>query len=460
VTSAVHPKLAAGVVFAMPVADGMWLLHAPLARVSALVNGAMVRRLRAALMGQGAALPPEFRDILDGAGMQPLPRSGQIEPLFLGLLPTRACNMGCGYCGFGSSCAPDGVMDPRIAARAIDWAADTARQTGAGVLEVHLFGGEPLLAMDLVDIIVHHTRAAAAARGLRPVLETATNGVCAEPVARFVGDYFDTVILSFDGLPDVQDHCRPLRDGGPSSDRVSRSARIWSASPAQFCIRICVTRQNVGALPGTAEWMAREFEPSVIACETIQPTPESRRAGLAPPDALAFARAFREARCRCRELGVEVLHGAAAPGPPRATLCPVGQDAVIVSPDGRISACYLEQRDWRAVGLDLDFGQVTPDGVVLNEAALRSIRELAAPYGRCEECFCRWSCAGGCHVSHDYPGRDDDFTAQCRQTRLISACQLLDDLGAGAQAAALLADEDAANRLATHRPDRIAGTHD
>jgi len=275
-------------VFAVPVLD-LYLVHAPLSGITALVNQAAVRRLRAAVSELEADLPSALAGILDAGDGPPQPRTGPIAPLFLGLLPTRACNMGCVYCGFGSSRAPGGAMDPRIAVNAIDWAADTAVRTGAATLDVHLFGGEPLLATDLVDVIVHRTRAAAAARGLRPVLETATNGLCDEPFARFAGDHFDTIILSFDGRPEVQDRCRPLRDGGPSFDRVARSARIWSQSPAHFCIRMCVSAQNVGAFPDAARWMAAEFAPSVIACESIQPTPESRRAGLAPAGALPVA---------------------------------------------------------------------------------------------------------------------------------------------------------------------------
>ena len=420
-------------VFVVPVRD-CWLVHAPLAGISALVNTS------------GVTAPGLIPDLDQQRESPPGPRTGPIAPVFLGLLPTRACNMACVYCGFGAPGAPQSRMREETAVAAIDWAARTAADRGAGSLAVHLFGGEPLLAKDLVEIIVHRTRAKASEYHLVPGLETATNATCDEPFARFVGDHFSAVIVSLDGFGEVQNRHRPLKGGLPSFDAVCRTAHIWSQSPVKLCLRICVTADNVDQFAQAAEWFAEEFEPAVIDCETIEPSPESRRAGLERPDPLVFAREFWRARQLCAQAGVDVSYGASVTEHPRATLCPVGQDAVIVSPDGRISSCYLEQRDWQARGMDLDFGAVAESAVRLDLTALQRIRNLANPHGRCEKCFCRWSCAGGCHVTH---------SDLCRQTRLITAAELLAGMGEPGHAADLLYDTPAAMRLACGVDDTI-----
>jgi hypothetical protein len=46
----------------------------------------------------------------------------------------------------------------------------------------------------------------------------------------------------------------------------------------------------------------------------------------------------------------------------------------------------------------------------------------------CADCFCRYHCAGGCHVNHDTSGQPGNYDAQCIQTRLITILQLLDRL--------------------------------
>ncbi|MBI5086312.1 MAG: radical SAM protein [Acidobacteria bacterium] len=443
-------------VFAVPVGE-CWLIHVPLAGTGALVNESAVSELRRHTAGLPARIPPALADLLKSEENPPGPRTGRIEPLFLGLLPTRACNMACVYCGFGSAHAHEGTMKPETAVRAIDWAAERAAERGGETLDVHLFGGEPLLETELVDIIVHRTRAAAAEHGLAPVLETATNGTCDETFARFVGDHFHAVVVSFDGFREVQNRCRPMKGGRPSFEKVCRTVRIWRDSPVKLCLRICVTADNMSRLGETVDWYASEFQPAVIACETIQSTPESRSAGLAPPDPLLFARAFWEARGRCAKAGIEIGYGASLPARPRATFCPVGQDAVIVSPDGRVSACYMEQRDWQSRGLDLDFGAVDARGVRLDLEALEGIRALARPRGRCERCFCRWSCAGSCHVTQSFLGCAETYNDMCRQNRLITACELLEEMGQGQLAAWLLEDRSAAMRLASERDDTLAG---
>ena len=430
--------------FAVPVFE-RWLLYAPLDGLSAVVN-------RAAL----TEFPGELAAALAGdAEPEPRPRRGAPNPQFLGLVPTRACNLACAYCGFGAT--PQGErMDPRLAAAAVDWMADFAARRGRRTLDVHFFGGEPFSAPDTVEAAVHRTRAASAARGLAPCLEVATNGVYSEARARWVGDYFDAVVLSFDGFRAVQDRHRPAAGGKGSFDHVVSTARVLSAAPADVCFRVCVARDNVEQLAETVDWFAQEFRPDSIDFETLQPTPESERAGLSPPDPYAFASSFRKARRTATGLGVEPVYAAAATGQPRISFCPVGNDALILHPDGRVSACYLQERDWQARGMDLNLGRFDTGGEMeLAEEDVRRVRHLPGSKAGCENCYCRWSCAGGCHVNHSFPGCSPAYDNFCLQTRLITACSLLDGLDQESMADHLVLDRAEMQRLAEWPSDRL-----
>ena len=428
--------------FAVPVFD-KWLVYAPLQRVAALVNGAALQefpeQLRAALAGE-----PE---------PEPCPREGPVSPQFLGLVPTRACNLSCAYCGFGAT--PRGEqMDPRLAAAGVDWMADFAARNGRRTLDVHFFGGEPFAAPEVVDVAVHRTRAVAAEKGLLPNLEVATNGVYSEARARWVGDYFDTVVLSFDGFRAVQDRHRSAAGGRSSFDQVAGTARVLSASPAEVCFRVCVARDNVEQLAETVRWFSEEFRPSSIDFETLQPTPESELAGLSPPNPYTFAAQFRKARRAACLHGVEPVYAAAVTTEPRISFCPVGNDTPILHPDGRVSACYLLERDWQARGLDLNLGRMGAAGEMeLPEQDVHRVRQLAAGKPRCGNCFCRWSCAGGCHVNHSFPGCSPGYDDFCIQTRLITACSLLDGLGLESMADEFALDQAEMQRLAVRPSD-------
>ena len=429
-------------VFAVPVFD-RWLVFAPLDRVAALVN-------RAAL----AVFPEELSAAVAG-GPEPRPRDGPVNPQFLGLVPTRACNLLCAYCGFGA--APHNEqMDLRLAVKAVEWMAEYAARCGRKTLDVHFFGGEPFTAPDVVDVAVHRTRAIAVEKDLRAHLEVATNGAYNEVRARWVGDYFNVVVLSFDGFRAVHDRHRPAAGGRGSFDQVANTARVLSSSPADACFRICVAQDNVEQLAETVAWFSEEFRPTSINFETLQPTPESRRAGLRPPDPFAFAAHFREARRVACQHGVETVYAAALIDEPRISICPVGNDTLILHPDGRVSACYLLERDWRARGLDLNLGRLGAGGAMglLAEDVTR-VRQLVDVKPRCRNCFCRWTCAGGCHVNHSFPGCPTTYDDFCIQTRLITAGSLLDELDLGPMADELMTDRAEMQRLALRPSDRL-----
>jgi uncharacterized protein len=125
--------------------------------------------------------------------------------------------------------------------------------------------------------------------------------------------------------------------------------------------------------------------------------------------------------------GVEPVYAAADISASRATFCPVGQDTAIVSPDGIISACYLLRPDWEAKGLNLCLGRIRGDGAVeLDAETVASARNLNVwnkPF--CARCFCKWHCAGGCHVNHTLSDSTGEYDRLCLQTRMITLRNIL-----------------------------------
>lgn len=435
-------------VFVVPVGD-QWLVYAPLHRVTAVANGAAVAEL-------GAGGPSRLREVLgETAEAEPRPREGPVDPQFLGIVPTRACNLACVYCGFGSMpCA--GRMAPELAVAGVNWMAEHASRCGRTTLDVHFFGGEPFAAPEVVEAVVERTHAAAAGKGLVPHLELATNGVYSEERARFAGNAFNKVVLSLDGFAEAHDRHRPFPGGRGSFGAVARTARVLSRSRAEVCLRVCVAGDNIEDLPESVGWLCEEFHPSSIDFETLQPTPESKRAGLDPPDPFLFATRFLAARRAAAGRGVDPIYAAALTEKPRLSFCPVGNDTLILHPDGHLSACYLPEKDWQARGLDLDLGRLAGDGQMeLEPAAIERVRAMVAGKPRCQACFCRWSCAGGCHVNHSYPGCARAYDSFCIQTRILTACSLLCGLGLHPLADELAARRHSMERLALRPTDRL-----
>lgn len=450
-------------IFVLPIGDRR-LIQSPLQQISALVNKRAAAELEQCAAGKIPidSLHDSLKDIADALlevqTEAPGKRTEALNPLFLSFVPTRACNMACGYCDFGSRGASWQKMEYSLAVAAVDSMAEKLKSLGHSKLEIHFFGGEPLVAADLIDVVVHRARAIAPDYGLSTHFEISTNGVCDEKRARFLGDYFDAVVLSLDGFRETHDLHRPLPGDRGSFDQVIRTAELLKYGTAELCLRCCISKHNVGKMREIAEWFCRDFQPAAINFETVLENPETGISGLHPPDPYEFARNFISARRAVAQYGIQFEYASAQTNVVRHTLCPVGQDALIISPDGRVSSCYLPGKEVEAQGLNMDVGHVTIDaGLEIDINAIERIRGFVYNKTICRNCFCRWSCAGGCHVKNAAPDSglpDSDF---CHQTRIITACLLLEEMGQEEQVDLLLQDKDALDVLAVYPSRSLTG---
>ena len=447
-------------IFVVPVL-GQYLVYAPLHNLAALVDGLAASRIRDSLLAPGGPRGGSLTELVallrSNAQPAPLPPRGAFFPAFLGLIPTRGCNLGCAYCGFQAAEEPDDVMDLELARDAIDWYLGLAGDKGVRTAEIHFFGGEPFCAEEVLDFSFHFARLKASEVGCTVRFEVATNGAFDDARCRWAADSLDSIILSLDGPASIQDLHRPRRDGRPSSGRVARSAALLSEGTAELSFRACVTADTVEELPGIARWLCQEFRPVSVSLEPLQPSAPSRAAGLQPPDPWTFAQKYCEAASILEAHGVEPVYAAADTRARRVTFCPAGQDVPIVSPDGTIAACYLLARDWEDKGLDLRLGKLEGVSVFLDEDAVASARGMnvwAKPC--CSDCFCKWHCAGGCHVNHVLPDSSGSYDRLCIQTRILALRNILKEMERDDLVVDLLKDRPALERTILQASDAMA----
>ncbi len=434
-------------IFIIPILDRI-LLYAPLHNLASLLNLTSISLVKNGLISETNTGFEQLDGILNHLNTKtsppPVPKTGDFVPKFLGLLPTRACNLTCKYCAFQSNGQGSQIMNPKLACQAIDWYIDLISRAEEERLEIHYFGGEPFCVEELIDLTLHYAKTRAEERGYTTYFEAATNGTFSQNRCYWVADNFDTIVLSLDGPPDVHDDHRRRKDGrGGVSDIIARNARILSEGPVKFCVRACITEATVERMEEFAAWFCQMFRPEVVCFEPLQPTPEATAAGLSPPDPWRFTTHFIRAADILEDYGVETMYATASIHTRQVTFCPVGSDAAIVSPDGTINACYLLEREWQSKGFDMRLGTMKQNGapshlvsdsldysVSLDRVAVESIRELnVLNKSACEQCFCRWHCAGGCHVNNQLPAKPGAYNRLCIQTRLITLYNILKAMG-------------------------------
>jgi len=448
--------------FVIPV-DSSFLVYSPLNGITVLLNRAGVRELKEQLFSftrdhcnPESPLYPLVKDILESPVKVPVRRSGNIDPEFIGIIPTRSCNGACNYCDFGSQNASSLKMSFQMAAGFVDWYANLLKSGNRNKMEIHFFGGEPMNARDVIEAAVQRARLVCADNKLIPYFEISTNGQFDARDARFLGQYFNKIVLSLDGFAEVQDKHRPLKGNKSSFRNAIETAKIIGDSNAMLCIRSCVSRENIQSMEEFTRWMCENLKISTINFEILTSNPQSDSAGLFPPDPVEFAIRFQKSREIANDFDIEVVYASDISSIPAISSCPVGKDTAIVTPDGRISNCYLMPESWQNAGLDLGFGFIDDSGlIIINNGKVSDIRRMTENKKRCTNCFCKWSCAGGCHVGNTFPGSNPAYNDFCKQTRLISAFTLLSDLQLQDRIDDLTNLPDALQKIACQASDKI-----
>ncbi len=145
--------------FRIPVLD-KWLVYAPFSQQVALVNTSASDALTND--DEHVLSPPlkELKECLltDTKAVTELPHD-EVCPSFLGIIPTRSCNIGCLYCNFAGPTSLKKEMNPRIAVSAIDWMAKRLADLGQTKFQIHFFGGEPFISPEIIDVVVHPVEA-------------------------------------------------------------------------------------------------------------------------------------------------------------------------------------------------------------------------------------------------------------------------------------------------------------
>ena len=91
------------------------------------------------------------------------------------------------------------------------------------------------------------------------VFNAATNGVLTDEQLDFTCANFDSVNISFDGLPEFQDANRPTAGGGGSFAQVDRTMRASSEAGMDFGIRTTVTAAMVDSMPEIVAFVADNY---------------------------------------------------------------------------------------------------------------------------------------------------------------------------------------------------------
>lgn len=341
---------------------------------------------------------------------------------FVALVVTRHCNLSCSYCSAGAaSVSRQGILSLDTIAREVP---PVLASLCGSTVELHLTGGEPLLAgASWLDQALNGLEAAAGrcSRKLRITLQT--NGTLLDDdVLAALRSHEVATSLSLDGPPPVNER---FRSGTAATLRAHERLRGIGHSPGVIA---CLTRDSHEHLPSTLAW----FEACGMHKVRLNPllalgrgtVGESLTCRQVHASRLAILDFMLDETHHLRERNVlRVLeryvrhrrHGFTLKQACEGLHCPAGERLVALLPNGRWIPCPRYASHLVETGPTT----VTPKRPGAPEWLpwVHALAVLDGGWKACETCPAACICDHGCGACHR--GAFHAFAAECHANRLL-----------------------------------------
>lgn len=158
------------------------------------------------------------------AALEAMGRCGTEKRVGLTVCPTMGCNFDCPYCFENHR---SGKMSKETQDEVIGLAGRIADYAGAKQIHVTWFGGEPLLAPDVIEALSERLIALAETCGAEYNASIITNGyLLSQEIADMLGRYrVEKAQVTLDGIGEVHDSTRHLVGGGETFERITYNLR-------------------------------------------------------------------------------------------------------------------------------------------------------------------------------------------------------------------------------------------
>ncbi|MGE5422702.1 MAG: thioether cross-link-forming SCIFF peptide maturase [Ignavibacteriales bacterium] len=333
------------------------------------------------------------------------------------------CNMRCAYCFAkqGSFGEETGLMSQETAKQAIDFLINASQ--GRKHLELDFFGGEPLLNLSVVSETVRYARDKAAQAGKEFSFTLTTNGLKLDAdVQKYLIKEGLAVILSLDGRPQVNDHMRQLPNGQGTYDLILPEFKsIVAMNPTSYYVRGTFTSKNLDFVEDFKHMVELGFEN--ISLEPV--TGGDAELALTEEHLPLIFSQYEELAASLLDYhrqgkSVNFFHFNLdlSRGPclsKRMTGCGAGVEYLAITPTGDIYPCH------QFIGNpQFKMGKVDSPG--LNEELVRQFAGNTLASKKCQSCWARFYCGGGCHAAAYFENGSmaipNDLTCRMHKKRL------------------------------------------
>jgi len=298
----------------------------------------------------------------------------------------HACNLACEYCFVRAW--DKQLMSFEIGKAAIDFL--LANCGPRRNLDIDFFGGEPLLAWDVIKQLVTYARSREEETGKHFRFTLTTNGVLInDDVIDFCNREMANVVLSLDGRKDTHDRLRKTHDGRGCYDMVVPNFQrlVQVRDSKGYYIRGTFTHHNTDFSQDILHMAELGFRE--LSLEPVVPhdfSADDLQRVLHEYEALALNMAHSDYSFYHYTLNLQ--HGPCYYK--RTAGCGVGTEYLAVTPAGEFYPCHQFVGNADFVMGNVREGITRPD--LRDEFAACTLHAKA----ECRTCWAKYFCAGGC----------------------------------------------------------------
>ncbi|MBQ2701710.1 MAG: thioether cross-link-forming SCIFF peptide maturase [Clostridia bacterium] len=339
------------------------------------------------------------------------------------------CNFRCRYCfaDEGAYHSKRESMSLETAKAAVDFLLKNSGKRK--VLEMDFFGGEPLMNFDVLKKTVEYAKAEGEKAGKKFLFTTTTNALLLnDEVIEFFNAEMENVVLSLDGRKEVHDAIRKSVNGKGTFDLIIDKIKkfISLRGDKSYYVRGTFTAKNLDFAKDVV-FIAEQgvdsisMEPVVTEIPDLQikkehlPTIEKEYENLCEE----YLKFHEEGK------GFNFFHfNIDLEGGPclskRVSACGAGNEYFSVVPNGDLYPCHQFAGD-----LDFRMGSVT-EGIVRPELREKFKNSCLFTRKKCENCFAKFICSGGCSANnyHFNGDIDEPYETTCAMMKKRIECAM------------------------------------
>ena len=341
-------------------------------------------------------------------------------PITGGICVSEKCQLRCNYCSFSSDeDGKDKIVNAVDAKAFIDFLIRNyliRRLTDHNVKEMLFLyfagGGEPTYDWKVLTELIEYIKKKTGEKSVAYSLGITTNALINEKQIKYIAENFDNIVISFDGLPELQNKNRVLRDGGKTFNFVDGAIKYLSEAGKNVLVRTTIWPEDYSEIVNIINFIHERY--AKLKYLDIEPVNRRGRA-IASEHSMNsnFADYYIEGRnyIKNNNLGILLLSGKFRDGI-TGFLCGTsyGKNPWLL-PDGRVVTC-MDAKEKASVVARVSGGRLKK--MMFKDQLLESYISYRK---ECERCYAFVFCGGGCPLKYVNEEEKDNLLSECEMIR-------------------------------------------